>query len=92
MAHRDEHIIIFKHRDFRGIHRHLFGEEANLNHAEDSTLNDHVSSFVILSGTWQFFRHANFVEKVGGDLGPGQYAWVGDFGLPNDHISSLRAL
>jgi hypothetical protein len=51
-----------------------------------------VSSFVILSGTWQFFRHANFVEKVGGDLGPGQYAWVGDFGLPNDHISSLRAL
>jgi hypothetical protein len=92
MAHRDEHIIIFEHRDFRGRHRHIFGEEANLNHAEDNTLNDRMSSFVVLSGTWTLFRHANFVELVGGrTFAPGQYEWVGAFNVPNDAVSSLRA-
>jgi hypothetical protein len=66
MAHRDEHIIIFEHRDFRGRHRHIFGHEENLNNAEGNTLNDRISSFVVLSGTWVFLRHANFNEQVGG--------------------------
>lgn len=92
MAHRDEHIIIFRHRDFRGAHRHIFGEEANLGNSEDSTLNDQMSSFVVLSGNWRLFRHSNFVEPVGGrTFGPGQYSWVGDFSVPNDQVSSLRA-
>ena len=92
MAHRNEHIIIFEHRDFRGRHRHILGEEANLNHAEDNTLNDRMSSFVVLSGDWSLFRHANFVDQVGGrTFGPGQYEWVGNFGVPNDAVSSLRA-
>jgi hypothetical protein len=34
MAQRDEHI---QHRSFRGDHRHIFGEENNLNHQKDST-------------------------------------------------------
>lgn len=51
MSHRDEHIIIFEHRDFRGRHRHIFGQEADLNNAEDNTLHDRMSSFVVLSGT-----------------------------------------
>jgi Beta/Gamma crystallin len=92
MAHRDEHIIIFEHRDFRGRHRHIFGEEANLNHAEDPTLNDKMSSFVILSGTWRFFRHANFNQQVGHDFGPGQYESVVDHGVTNDEVSSLKAV
>ena len=91
MPHRDEHIIIFEHRDFRGRHRHIFGREENLNNAEDNTLNDRMSSFVVLSGTWTFFRHANFVEQVGGTFPPGQYEMVTDFGIPNDAVSSLRA-
>jgi hypothetical protein len=91
MPHRDEQIIIFEHRDFRGRHRHIFGEEANLNNAEDNTLNDRMSSFVVLSGTWRFFRHANFTEQVGSTFSPGQYESVGDFGIPNDAVSSLRA-
>jgi hypothetical protein len=92
MAHRDEHIIIFEHRDFRGRHRHIFGQEANLNNGEDNTLNDRMSSFVVLSGTWSFFRHSNFVEQVGGrTFGPGQYEFVGNFAIPNDAVSSLRA-
>jgi Beta/Gamma crystallin len=92
MAHRDEHIIIFEHRDFRGQHRHIFGEEANLNHPEDKTLNDRLSSFVVLSGSWRFFKNANFDNQLGGrSFGPGQYEFVGDFGIPNDAVSSLRA-
>ena len=92
MAHRDEHIIIFEHRDFRGRHRHIFGQEANLNNGEDNTLNDRMSSFVVLSGNWSFFRHSNFVEQVGGHaFGPGQYEFVGNFAIPNDAVSSLRA-
>jgi hypothetical protein len=92
MSHRDEHIIIFEHRDFRGRHRHIFGQEVNLNNAEDNTLNDQMSSFVVLSGTWTFFRHANFVEQVGGrTFGPGQYESVLNFNIPNDAVSSLRA-
>ena len=91
MPHRDEHLIIFKHRDFRGEHRHIFGHEGNLNHSEDRGMNDQLSSFVVISGNWRFFRHANFVEPVGGQtFGPGEYSWVGDFGLPNDDISSMR--
>jgi hypothetical protein len=92
MAHRDEHIIVFEHANFRGRHRHIFGQEENLNHPEDNTLNDRVSSFVVLSGNWQFFRHANFNEPVGAPLGPGQYESVVNFGIPNDAVSSLRAV
>src|SRR3954465_342222 len=91
MSHRNEHIIIFKHRDFRGPHRHIFGEEATPHDSEDRATNDAMSSFVVLSGNWTFFRHSNFVEQVGGrTFGPGQYEWVGDFNIPNDAVSSLR--
>lgn len=91
MAHRSEHVIIFRDRDFRGPHRHIFGEEANLHNAEDPTLADAVSSVVVLSGTWKFFRDVNFQAPFGGSLGPGEYDFVGNFGITNDAISSLRA-
>jgi hypothetical protein len=91
MSHRNEHIIIFEHKDFRGRHRHIFGHEANLNNAEDNTLNDRMSSFVVLSGTWVFFRNTNFSEQVGGTFPPGQYESVTNFGIPNDSVSSLKA-
>jgi hypothetical protein len=91
MAHRDEHVIVFQHRDFRGHHRHIFGEEANLHNAEDRSLADAISSFVVLSGTWRFFRDINFQNQLGGSFGPGQYEFVGNFGMGNDVISSLRA-
>jgi hypothetical protein len=91
MAHRDQHIIIFQHKEFRGRHRHIFGNEANLNDPEDTSMNDQMSSFVVLSGDWKLFRDSNFVNQVGGrTFGPGQYAWVGDFGIPNDAVSSLK--
>ncbi len=92
MPHRDEHVIVFEHRDFRGRHRHIFGEERNLNHPEDRTLNDKMSSFVVVSGTWKFYRHANFVDPYGGEFPPGEYTWVADFGIDNDQVSSLKTV
>ena len=80
-------IIIFKDKNFRGQHTHVFDEEAYLGDG----LNDAVSSFVILEGTWKFFRHFNFHVQIGQPLGPGKYRSVDIFGLENDQISSLQA-
>ncbi|GJL73866.1 MAG: hypothetical protein NMNS01_30650 [Nitrosomonas sp.] len=92
MAHRKEHIIVFEHRNFRGQHRHIFGEESNLNHSEDNTLNDKISSFIVLSGDWKLYRHANFSTAYDRTFAPGEYSWVVDFGVENDNVSSLKAV
>ncbi|MCJ7729091.1 MAG: beta/gamma crystallin family protein [Sedimentisphaerales bacterium] len=84
------HIVVFQHADFRGHHRHIFGWEKNLNHPSDFTLNDQISSFVVVSGTWKFYRDANFEVSLGGEFGPGAYRWVQAVGVNNDQISSLR--
>jgi hypothetical protein len=86
------HIIIFEHIDFRGGHRHIINEDSNLNHPEDRSMNDKMSSFVILEGRWQFFRHAGFQIPYANVLGPGTYRWVGDHGIENDQVSSLRSV
>lgn len=86
------HVIIFKHKNLRGHHRHIFGEEPNLNHGEDSTLDDAVSSFVVLDGTWKFYRHANFGTPYDLDFRPGIYKWVRDHGIDNDDLSSCKCV
>jgi hypothetical protein len=58
--------------------------------------NDITSSFVILEGTWAFFKDANFQGQLGTGgnvvLGPGTYNWIEDALGPgsNDTLSSLR--
>ena len=54
--------------------------------------NDMVSSFVIVSGVWQFFRDINFQTPYGAgvQLGPGLYPWVEDVGIDNDSLSSIQ--
>ena len=87
----DDQIVIFEHTNFRGRHRHIFGEEANLNHPRDNTLNNRVSSFVVLSGSWNFFLNANFNNGYGvGPFGVGVYPTL-PAGIANDTISSLTA-
>lgn len=86
------HIIVFEHINFRGRHRHIFNEEINLNDEEDNSLNDAVSSFIVVEGTWKLYRHAGFDTPYDRDFGPGMYSWVQDYGVENDNVSSLRAL
>jgi hypothetical protein len=83
-------IILFQHINFRGAHKHLYGSEANLASGDDNTFNDFVSSFVITSGTWQFFRDINFSGPASNVFGPGRYNWVENIGIPNDSVSSVR--
>src|SRR5262249_49943885 len=54
--------------------------------------NDKISSIIVVSGTWQFWRHANF-QKGPGDtdwiLRPGYYPWVEAAGISDHQISSF---
>ncbi len=83
-------IVLFEHVNFHGAHKHLFGSEPNLAAPDDSYLNDKISSFVIVAGTWQFFRDINYTGPASNVFGPGRYVWVENVGIPNDSISSVR--
>jgi hypothetical protein len=89
---RAGHIIVFQHVNFRGHHRHIFWMENNLNHPEDNSLNDQISSFAVISGTWKLYQHSNFIAQLGGKYGPGEYRWVEAVGVKNDQVSSLRCI
>ena len=86
------HVILFEHRNFHGAHKHLFRSEDNLNAGDDNFFNDRTSSFVIVEGRWQFFRDSGFNNPSSNVFGPGLYDWVEDHGIPNDSISSARAM
>jgi Beta/Gamma crystallin len=88
----EHHIVLFEHANFRGRHRHIFDAEENLNAADDDTFNDNVSSIVVVSGNWQFFRNWHWDDDYPSILGTGVYPWVGDVGIRNDDMSSLRAV
>ena len=86
------HVILFEHANFRGRHRHIFNAEQNLNAGDDDEFNDIVSSIVVVSGNWQFFRNSNFDDDYPSILGPGIYPWVVDINIRDNDISSLRAV
>lgn len=87
-------IIIFEHRDLRGAHRHIFDAEPNFDAPDDNFFNDRMSSFVVVSGVWQFYLHRDYVSPIGREVGPGVYRWVEDFwsAQPNDQASSVRCV
>ncbi|WP_420800207.1 beta/gamma crystallin-related protein [Paraburkholderia tagetis] len=83
-------IVLFEHINFHGAHKHLYSSEPNLASPDDNFFNDKISSFVVLSGSWQFFRDINFTGPASGIFGPGRYNWVENVGIPNDSISAVR--
>jgi hypothetical protein len=83
-------IILFANSNFHGAHRHVYTDEANLNHSDDDSFNDNVSSIVVLEGNWRFYRDADFKIPYTPVLGPGLYSFVGNFDIENDQISSLK--
>lgn len=82
-------IILFEHINFHGAHKHLFTSEPNLNASDDNFFNDAVSSFVVVSGWWQFSRDADYNGPDSQWFGPGIYNWVENVGVPNDSVSSV---
>jgi hypothetical protein len=87
-----EGVILFENASFHGAHKHVLKAEANLNAADDDYFNDKVSSLVVFSGQWDFFRNANFQTSYGIVLSKNIYPYVGDVGIRNDDMSSLRPL
>lgn len=98
-------IIIYVDINFGGLHTHIFDTVADFTalsltgvntgiSAEGFTWNDIVSSFVIVSGQWQFFKDTNFGFQQGNPagLGPGLYPWVEQVGIDNDSLSSVRLI
>jgi hypothetical protein len=85
----ENHILLFEHSGFRGAHRHVFIAESNLNANNDNFFNDKVSSLVVLSGKWLFFRDSDFKHPYAPVLIEGTYPFVGNVGITNDDISSL---
>jgi hypothetical protein len=86
------HVILFEHANFHGAHKHVLGAEANLAAGDDNFLNDRVSSIIVLSGNWVFFKDINYVNRYPRTLGPGLYSWVEAVSIKNDDMSSLRPL
>jgi hypothetical protein len=83
-------VILFEQADFHGQHKHVFTDEPNLNAADDGFFNDRTSSIVVVNGTWTFYRDWMFSDPNFQTLGQNAYSRVGDVGIPNDAISSLR--
>ncbi|MBD7911456.1 MULTISPECIES: beta/gamma crystallin-related protein [Clostridium] len=83
------HAILFEHDNFKGAHLHVFNGVDSLS---QYGFNDIVSSFVVLSGRWQFFRDDQFQFPYEGVFGPGVYSWVENYGIKNDDLSSLRCV
>ncbi|MDU2895703.1 MAG: beta/gamma crystallin-related protein [Clostridium sp.] len=91
------HIILFKHANFHGDHKHIFNMENNLNADDDNDFNDEVSSIAVIQGTWEVFYNSEYgdIAKSGTksiSLPPGLYKNVEEVGIINDKISSLRLI
>ncbi|MVM30470.1 hypothetical protein GO755_10530 [Spirosoma sp. HMF4905] len=53
-------------------------------------LNEGISSFIIYSGYWQFFKNVGFQDPFPKIYGPGHYPKTADIGMENDTISSFK--
>src|SRR5690348_16465721 len=97
-------IVLFVDANFGGLHTHLYESTPDFTQLSltgvgtglpgNATWNDIVSSFVIVSGRWQFFKDINFQFLQGNPagLGPGAYHFVEFFGIDNDSLSSVRLI
>ena len=91
-------LILYVDANFGGLHTHIFESTADFTQLAlggvgsgvNGTWNDIVSSFVIQSGHWAFFKDINFQTQQGEVLGPGLYSFVQNFGIDNDALSSVR--
>jgi hypothetical protein len=93
-------IVLYVDADFGGLHTHLFQSTPDFTRLAmggvgvgiGGNWNDIVSSFVIVSGVWRFFKDTEFRFRQGGDLGPGLYSFVQNFGIDNDALSSVQLI
>lgn len=90
-------VLLFEDRGFGGRYKDIQSADPDLTASDAGYFNDKVSSIVVLSGNWQFCRDVRFAgpyQKNGRAivLPPGMYSFVGDVGISNDDLSSLKAV
>jgi hypothetical protein len=93
-------LLMYVDINFGGLHTHLFGNTPDFTQLAlggagsgiAGNWNDKVSSFVVQSGRWQFFRDVNYVVPIGPVFGPGIYNWVEAVGVGNDQVSSVKVV
>jgi hypothetical protein len=88
-------IILFEDENFCGRSIDVVHASPDLSTFKAGNFDDRTSSFVILSGRWNFYRKTGFEEpfmqgKVSLVLGPGSYEHVVDQGIQDDQLSSLK--
>ena len=86
------HVILFQDPNFQGPHKHVFNSEENLNAGEDNDFNDSVSSIVVISGNWKFYRNWHRDDDYPLVLGPGLYPRVEDVAIRDNDMSSLQVV
>lgn len=85
-AAKSDGVVLYEHWKFNGKNMTATSDMKSLGSAG---FDDEVSSLKILSGVWRFYDLPNYKGRHW-DLGPGNYRWVRDNGIPNDVISSMR--
>ena len=85
-------VILFTGENFAGPHRHVLNAEPNLNTGSGVNFNDSVSSIVVVSGNWKFFRNSGYDDDYPVVLGPGCYPRVTDVSIRSGDMSSLTVV
>jgi len=83
-------VIVFEDINYGGFYRFIDDAEADFTQ-QGGFWNDRISSCVVLSGQWRFYRDILFQQSFGGtsNLGPGMYNWLPDYGIEANSVSSL---
>ncbi len=90
-------ILLFEKRDFEGRAKDILLGSPNLSFSEDGFFDNQVSSFIIASGNWIFYKESGFRSPYlrNGQplvLGPGRYPSLEALGIPDNDLSSLKAV
>ena len=81
-------IVIYSRENFSG---NSLRTNCNIDYVGDC-LNDDVYSAVIVSGEWQFYKNAGFIEKLGEPLKPGYYPDLKLIDSNDEGISSIKSI
>jgi hypothetical protein len=88
-------IILYEDENYCGRSIDVLHANPDLRTFKDGNFDDFTSSFVILSGNWNFYRQPDFGNPfmhkgVPLVLGPGTYSRVVDSGIQDNQLSSLK--
>lgn len=78
---------VFEGKDFKGRSYRTTFKVLHL-----GELHDQVSSIIVYSGVWRFYRHKGLIEPYTPDLGPGHYPFVNYLGWLNDDCTSFEPI